>query len=395
MATTAERRVPLIAAYAITFLAFFDTFAFLPTVGPRAEALGADPVLVGVIVGAYSLTNLATNPAAGVLIDRFGRRPLLLIGLALAVAAILAYPLAATPGQLLVLRLTHGIGGGIVVPAVFTLVGDLTGADRRARAMGRTGAAIGMAAIVAPPVAGAIQQLVGFTGVVLVVAAALALGALLAALVLHETGPAAVREAVDPASAEPETGHLLVDIRRLMRAGIGVFGFTFALGGLTGFLPFRVAELGGAPSVTGALLGLFAVIAAGLMLSPVADQARHATAARPLVAGLVLVTGSLVVLTAAGSIAVVALACALFGVGYAFVFPTAATEASEAAPGARRGRAFGIFHAAFSLGFVIGPPAAGWVADTAVGPFAVGAVAAAMAAGVVVILRPRPGREAP
>ena len=390
MATTAAgSRAPLIAAYAITFLAFFDTFAFLPTVGPRAESLGADPVLVGAIVGAYSLTNLAANPVAGVLIDRFGRRPLLLTGLLVAVLAVVAYPLAATPGQLLMLRLAHGLGGGIVVPAVFTLVGDLTRSDLRGRAMGRTGAAIGLAAIVAPPVAGAVQHAVGFTGVTSTVAAALTLGAVLAVHKLPETAPAV------PAGADAtgrRTDGLLVDVRRLLRAGVGVFGFTFALGGLTAFLPFRVADLGGAPSVTGAMLGLFALVAAGLMLSPVADQARHASAARPLVAGLALVAVSLTVLSAAGGLATVAAACALFGVGYAFVFPTAATEASEAAPGGRRGRAFGIFHAAFSLGFVVGPPAAGWVSGTAAGPFAVGAVGAALAAGLVVALGAiRPG----
>lgn len=394
MAHSAAGSRPLVTAYAITFLAFFDTFAFLPTVGPRAEALGADPVLVGAIIGAYSLTNLAMNPVAGVLIDRFGRRRLLRIGLALVVLAILVYPLAATPGQLLVLRLAHGLGGGIVVPAVFTLVADLTSTDRRGRAMGRTGAAIGTAAIVGPPVAGVVQQAAGFAGVALVVAAALTVGLALALTAIPESAPA---RSADPAPLAPATEPApeFVDLRRLVRAGLAVFAFTFALGGLTGFLPFRVADLGGAPSVTGGLLGLFAVVAAGLMLSPLADQARHASAATPLVGGLVLVATAMGVLAVAPSIPTVALACAVFGTGYALVFPTAATEASDVGSDRRRGRAFGIFHAAFSLGFVVGPPAAGWSADTTPGPFIPGVVATVIAAGVVLVMRQRVGGDAP
>ncbi len=359
---------PLGIAYAVTFLTFFDTFAFLPTIGPRAASLGADPVLVGAIVGAYSLTNLATNPVAGVLLDRLGRRRLLVAGLAIAIATVLAYPLAETPGQLLVVRLLHGVGGGIIVPAVFTLVGDLTRAERRARAMGRTGAAIGLAAIVGPPVAGTLADGIGFVGVTTTVAAVLTVGLALALTRLPDPPrerPAAASEAFEA-----------VDVGRLARAGVAVFGFTFALGGLTAFLPFRIEALGGSSTTTGALLGLFAVVAAGLMLSPVADQTRASSALRPLATGLGLVAAALALLTVAPTIALAAAACAIFGAGYAYVFPTAASEASAAAPMGRRGRAFGIFHAAFSLGFVIGPPLAGWVSVTAAGPFSIGALVA-------------------
>ncbi|MFO8075397.1 MAG: MFS transporter [Actinomycetota bacterium] len=362
---------PLVAAYAVTFLTFFDTFAFLPTIGPRAAALGADPVLVGATVGAYSLTNLATNPVAGALLDRLGRRRLLVAGLAIAIAAVLAYPLATTPGALLGVRLLHGVGGGIIVPAVFTLVGDLTGADRRARAMGRTGAAIGLAAIVGPPVAGALAGRLGFVGVTTTVAAVLGIGLALAATRL----PDPPRERSTAPGEAPEA----VDVGRLARAGVAVFGFTFALGGLTAFLPFRVEALGGSSATTGALLGLFAVVAAGLMLSPVAEQGRATSALRPLATGLALVTVALTLLGLAPTIVLAAVACAIFGAGYAYVFPTAASEASAAAPMGRRGWAFGLFHAAFSLGFVVGPPLAGWVDATAAGPFSIGAVVAVAA----------------
>ncbi|QBI21340.1 MFS transporter [Egibacter rhizosphaerae] len=369
---------PLLAAYAITFLAFADTFAFLPTIGPHADDLGADEVMVGVVVGAYSATNLVANPFAGVLLDRLGRRRVLLAGLTLAAVAVACYPLAATPGQLLGIRLVHGIGGGIIVPAVFTLVGDLTRTHRRGRAMGRTGASIGLAAIVGPPLAALMADRVNFEALAISVAGVLLLGLLIAALALPEPQRAEARTDAAPRTA----------LRRLGRASLAAFGFTFALGGLSAFLPFRVEALGAAPAVSGGLLGLFAVVAAVLMLSPLADTSRSVRAEIPLVAGLIAVAIALVALGAGGSVPVLAAGAAVFGVGYALLFPVAAAQAADAVSGARRGRAFGAFHAAFSAGFVLGPPTAGFFTAGPLGPFTAGGVAAVLTALIVPLLRP-------
>jgi MFS family permease len=108
-------------------------------------------------------------------------------GLGGAAVAVGLYAAAATPASLVAVRLLHGAAGGVLVPALFTLVGDLTPEGSRGRAMGRTGAFIGAAAVVGPAVAGLLRGVAGFTVVFGAVAAVLALGALLAAASLRET----------------------------------------------------------------------------------------------------------------------------------------------------------------------------------------------------------------
>ena len=83
-----------LAAYAAVFLAFFDNFALLPLIAPRAEELGADALGVGLAVAAYSLTNLALNLVGGALADRIGRRLILLVSLAVSPICIAIYGLS-------------------------------------------------------------------------------------------------------------------------------------------------------------------------------------------------------------------------------------------------------------------------------------------------------------
>ena len=92
--------------YGVVFIAFLDNFAMLPTVGPYARGLGADPAGVGAAVAAYSVTNLVFNLVGGLLLDRAGRKRLAVAGLAVAAVAVAGYTLAGTPG-LDIQRITH------------------------------------------------------------------------------------------------------------------------------------------------------------------------------------------------------------------------------------------------------------------------------------------------
>ena len=66
-------RYTIWAARLVVFAAFFDLFVQFPTIAPYAESLGASAALVGVIVAAYSFTNLFGNLGAGYVLDRWGR----------------------------------------------------------------------------------------------------------------------------------------------------------------------------------------------------------------------------------------------------------------------------------------------------------------------------------
>jgi MFS transporter, DHA1 family, multidrug resistance protein len=380
------------AALVVLFLSFVDVFALLPTVAPFATSLGAGPAMLGLIVGAYSLTNLPANVVGGVLLDRWGRRRVLLLGLALAAATVALYPLAGTPGQLLAARLAHGVAGGILVPAVFTVAGDRSEVGATGRVMGRLGAAIGAAAVVAPAGAGVLRQAAGTSAVFLTVSGLLVLGLAFAVVGVHET-PSSDGGVPPPPAVPRVAGGMreLLATPGLRRVLAAVIAMTAAVGVLAAFLPGLVEGLGAAPAATGGLFTLYALVAAGLMLSPAAGSVDRAGPARPAAAGLLALAVALALL-ALGALPLAIVASAVFGLGYGLVFPAVSGAVSIAATPANRGRAFGLFNAAFSVGLAAGPTVTGALTQRlpAIDPFLVPALVC-LAVATWTLLRGRKG----
>lgn len=357
-------------AATVLFLSFVDVFALLPTVAPHATALGAGPTMLGLVVGAYSAANLPANIVGGVLVDRAGRRRVVLLGLALAVAAVATYPLAATPAQLVAARLAHGVAGGLLVPAVFALVGDRAAAGQTGRTMGRLGALIGVAAVIAPAGAGVVRQFAGTDAVFAVVAGLLALGWLVAWLGVTDTPGT-------PGTARPASLRLrrLLTLPPLRRALAATATMTAAVGALAAFLPGRAEGLGASPALVGALFTVYALAAAAVMLGPVSARVDHGGGDGLLATGLAILAVALAAMALAPGVVVALAAMVVFGVGYGLVFPAATATASLVAGAQARGRAFGLFNAAFSVGLAAGPPLLGAVAERipAADPFLVAA----------------------
>ena len=370
----------------VLFLSFVDVFALLPTVAPFVVSLGAGPAAVGLVVGAYSAANLPANILGGILVDRWGRRRVILIGLALAALAVAAYPLAASVGGVVLARLAHGIAGGILVPAVFAAAGDRSGGRGAGRTMGRMGALIGAAAVVAPAGAGILRQTAGTTAVFLTVAALLGAGFVVAWMGIEDASTRRPRRA----ATQPPVVRELLRLPPLRRAYAATIVLTAAVGVLAGFLPGSAEALGATPGTVGGLFTLYAVVAAALMLSPLAGRVDRVGADGAAALGLLLLAAALGLLAVAPTLGLAILGSAVFGAGYGLVFPAVTGASSLAATEETRGRAFGLFNAAFSLGIAIGPPVIGTIAQwlPAVGPF-VPAAAMCLIAGLWIGLAAR------
>lgn len=88
----------------IIFVAFFDLFIQFPIVAPYARDLGASASYVGVIMAAYSATNLIGNIVTGRLVDFLGRQAPIIIGAFITSIALLGYAASSTPIILLISR---------------------------------------------------------------------------------------------------------------------------------------------------------------------------------------------------------------------------------------------------------------------------------------------------
>ncbi len=155
----------MLSVMASLFLVALDQTIVATALGRIVEDFNAFDSLSW-IVTAYLLTTTVTVPIAGKLSDLFGRRVMLLIGVAVFGAGSLMSGLAADINQLVVWRAFQGIGGGIITANAFTIIGDLFAARERGRWQGIFGAVFGLSSIIGPLLGGWLadgQQLFGLT----------------------------------------------------------------------------------------------------------------------------------------------------------------------------------------------------------------------------------------
>ncbi len=129
--------VALIAGTVLaSMVAFFNASVVNVAVPAIGDALDASITGVQWVVTGYLLTAAALLLLAGVLIDHFGKRQILIVGLLVMLAASVVCAAAPTTGTLIAARLVQGIGAALVVPSGLSLLnGTLRVADR-ARGIG-------------------------------------------------------------------------------------------------------------------------------------------------------------------------------------------------------------------------------------------------------------------
>ena len=376
------------AARLVVFAAFFDLFVQFPTIAPYAESLGASATLVGVIVAAYSFTNLFGNLGAGYILDRWGRRSPMLLGMAITTVAVFSYSLVQTPEQMMVARAVHGIGAAVLAPGAFSIIGDRTPSDRWGRAMGLTGALIAVAALIGPPAAGILRDIWG-ANVVFYVDTAFILITLIAFLLITRdaslTPPA--EESAQPASQREWRTRKPA----LWSAYAAAFAITVGIGALVTHLPLMLEEQGETAARSGYSFGIYALVAMLVMASPISRAGDRFGRFGPLMLGLIGVAAGLALLGVLEGYGGVVVGMAVFGLGYGLVFPAATALVAGANGAGRRGMAFGVFYAVYSFGVVVGASGSGRLAaisDDLVGlPFLVAAAVVLAAVPLVAVLR--------
>lgn len=107
---------------------------------------------------AYLLASTVTVPINGKLADVYGRKPIILIGIALFLFGSAASGAAQSMTQLIIFRTIQGLGAGAMQPMAMTIVGDIFNLEERARMQGLFGAAWGVAGLAGPIVGGFIVQ---------------------------------------------------------------------------------------------------------------------------------------------------------------------------------------------------------------------------------------------
>src|SRR5256884_3612383 len=135
---------------------------------------------------AYLLTSTVTVPLYGKLADLYGRKPVLLGGIALFLAGSMASGLAQGIGALIAFRALQGLGAGAMQPTTLTIVGDIYNLEERSRMQGLFGAVWGVAGLIGPLLGGIIVKYLSWRWVFFINVPAGIAAAVLLMVALHE-----------------------------------------------------------------------------------------------------------------------------------------------------------------------------------------------------------------
>lgn len=255
----------------INFLNYIDRYVLASVFEPIKRDLHFTDAQLGWTLSAFMIAYSITSPVFGRLGDLFTRKYLIAAGVAVWSVATAGAGLARSFWQMFVPRAAVGVGEASYATLAPGMITDYYPPERRGRALAVFYAAIPAGSALGFVLGGRLSELFGWRAAFFAVGMPGLLFALLA-LVIREP----IRGRSDPVPAGPplpppglaETYRLLWQNRTYLAVTIGFIAYTFALGGLVGWVPAfleryhgmstsRANEIFGAMTVVSGFLGTF------------------------------------------------------------------------------------------------------------------------------------------
>jgi|TARA_B110000046_G_scaffold104483_1_gene111901 predicted MFS family arabinose efflux permease len=314
------------------------------------------PLMLGITLGAYGLTQAILQIPLGLLSDRIGRQPVIIGGLLMFIAGSIVAALADTMIGLVIGRALQGTGA--IASTLMALVADLTGEQNRSKAMATIGGSIGFSFMLAMILGPLLAANFGLPSVFWVTAALGVVGIFIAQFLV----PKAVsmrrnREAMTDAQ---QIRGLLAE-SNLMRLNIGIFSLHFALMAAFVAIPTMLSD---ELSISGGNLswvylgllggGFFVMLPVMIMAEKLGYQKLV------FVAAVALMALTTAVLSSQRGPVLTPLMLLLFFAAFNLLEATLPSWLSKLCPVGNRGTAMGIYSTSQFFGAFAGGLAGGW-----------------------------------
>ena len=237
--TPLERRATLSLA-AIYALRMLGLFMILPVLSLFAEQLaGSTPLLIGLAISIYGLTQALLQIPFGLMSDRFGRKKIIIIGLILFASGSIIAALSNTIYGVLFGRALQG--SGAIAAAIMALVADLTQEAHRTKAMATIGISIGVSFGIAITLGPIIAGYIGIQGIFWLTAGLATLAILVVAFIVPNPQQSKIHP--DAELIPSQFGKVLKDIN-LLRLDYGIFILHLILTASFVIVPLLIRDAG-------------------------------------------------------------------------------------------------------------------------------------------------------
>lgn len=329
-------------------LRMFGLFMILPIFAVYGQKLeGASPLLIGTAIGAYGLMQAILQIPFGMLSDRFGRRPLLLIGLLLfiaggAVAAMSDHIYGVIAGRALQ-------GAGAIASVIMALIGDVVSEKNRTRAMALIGMSVGGSFILALILGPLLAAWLGLSGLFW---ATSLLGAMALVVAFVVPAPASLQGELLPAG---ERFRRVLGSKTLLRFDVGIFTLHVIMTASFVVVPALLTQRLGLSLESHSLLYLGVLVAGFIAMVPLVIRAERRGAVPVKRLAIVLMATSQLLLALAGAaLWHYVLALLVFFAAFNLLEALLPSLVGRAAPAGTRGTAMGVYSSSQFMGVFIG-----------------------------------------
>lgn len=342
-------------------LRMFGLFLLLPVLAIYAAQLpGSTPLLIGLALGIYGLTQGLLQIVFGMASDRFGRKRVISIGLIVFALGSMVAALADSISGLLIGRAIQGAGA--ISAVVLALTADLTRATQRTKAMAVIGVSIGFVFLLSLMLAPLLQSAIGVVGIFWLSAGL----AMVAMGVLWQIVP-------QPSAGQPthmaalSMGRLrgILADRQLLRLDFGVFCLHMSLTALFVVLPALLQTASGLPLAAHWQLYAPVLVLSVFGMLPLLRMNSRPAGATPafnLAVGLLLLANVALAWASSGhGIEALLVSLWVFFVAFNVLEAMLPSLVSRIAPTTDKGTAMGMYTTFQFLGMFAGGLSAGWL----------------------------------
>jgi predicted MFS family arabinose efflux permease len=318
------------------------------------QSMGADPLQIGILMGAASLSGVLVRSWIGHVIDRNGRRRCLVIGgTAFLVTQLLYLFLPHLGWELFAVRLLHGIGTGTLLATLFTLAADLSPPAQRIGGIALFGVSGQFSGTIGVPLAEAVIAAFGFPALFVLSAVFSGISLFLCLLI-----PETLKEKEDLPS---EPFSKLVFNPALRPLLLTTFAFSLGVTSYIIFIKPYAASVGIARVdsffLTYTLMAIGIRVMGGAWPNRYGEKTVLAGALFSLVFGIIL----LAFIPSAAWLPVSGFLC---GLGHGLVLPILSSMVIRQGGEASRGGSMTLYTLVFDLGILVGSPFFGWIVKT-------------------------------
>ena len=332
------------------FVVFLSAFQLLPTAPFRIRDLGGSAITAGLFLGFLTYSSAMSGPVTGGIVDRVGKRRVLLVSSAAIAVFSLVYSVLPRYELMLGLVIVHGLFWSGLLVAAASYVTDIVPPHRRAEGMSYWGMSTIFAVSMAPAIGLWVYEHGGWRTLCLEAAGLSVLMFVIAWTMLPKDAPRRAERAAWSWSSLIEW--------KVLALSFTMFLYSFGYGGITSFVAMYSEASGVYPASLYFTVFSVAILVTRPYVARLGDRIGHKKVFVPC---LFLVVAGFALLSVGGSRGMFIASALVFGTGFGSAYPLFLGHVMRHVAPERRAAAFGSIIAAFDTGIGTGSMAIGWI----------------------------------